>query len=273
MSFMATRRACRASLWSLLVFLSQAHAGPAKDERHPRNPEQPLEINLETRYCKQCLADGVIEGEPREMEFAHMPVEKLAKEVGAKKWVCIESPHFKIFITLKRAPVKHSDSPYMTADLARLKQVVPDFAPAKGTNYLTPHQRAHLYQVRLERLYEHFAALTGNRIDWLGMKAPFEVLLFDDYREYASFAEKVLGRPVGKGRHAERMLTDFQRQGKRFMLLASAQRFFRGGDRELSDTVFHGAQLSGRGKVGPQCRRRIRTCMSPSRQGVTPRAR
>ncbi|MHC5049460.1 MAG: hypothetical protein ACYTGK_02485 [Planctomycetota bacterium] len=46
----------------------------------------------------------------------------------------------------------------------------------------------------MERLYSHFAALTDNKKKYLGMDAPYEVYLLDDYAEYSTLTDQFLGK-------------------------------------------------------------------------------
>jgi hypothetical protein len=69
----------------------------------------------------------------------------------------------------------------------------------------------HLYQIRVERLYAHFAALTDNKRPWLGMDAPYELYMFDDYAEHHALVDKFIGRANDKAgvQHHDREKPNF----------------------------------------------------------------
>src|SRR6185436_10367526 len=58
---------------------------------------------------------------------------------------------------------------------------------------LDAHQRAHMFQIRLEREYAHFAALTACDLPFHGMPKRYEVFLFNDYSEHHAFCERFIG--------------------------------------------------------------------------------
>jgi len=74
----------------------------------------------------------------------------------------------------------------------------PKLRPGRDGVRLDSHQRAHLYHIRAERWYAHFAALTANKEPYLGMKAPYHLCLFDDYAEHHALNEKFIGRANDK---------------------------------------------------------------------------
>jgi hypothetical protein len=167
-------------------------------------------------------------------------MDDLVKAIGlqAGSWVVIEMPHFKLLSTLRESKVKLKDSPFARADLERLKTIFPKLAIARDGCLLDPHQRAHLYQIRLERLYAHFSALTDNRKPWLGMEAPYEVYLFDDYADHHALVDKFTGRANDKAG-----IQHHDREKPNFMLFTIAEsqvvRDKGKGESIFANTVFH----------------------------------
>ena len=200
--------AAAASLAAAALFATPAPATPgspqgkgAIDDMNPRAPTTPLHITLEPFWCPVCVADKRIKAEPRELTMLRKPVEKVAEQLGIKKepWLAIETPHFKIFSTLEDGSVKYADSVYARADLDRLKKLGFDFSMGPDSAKLDAHVRVHMYQVRLERQYAHFSALTGNTKPNLGMPLPYEIWLWNDYTTHHEFVDRYVGGKNDKG--------------------------------------------------------------------------
>jgi len=164
------------------------------DDTHPRSPGTPLQIVFTPYFCTRCLAEGRIT-EAKDVPMMRMPMADLAKTLGLAEdsWIVIQSPHFKLLSTLRSSKVKLKDSRYCRADLERLKVIFPKFAVGRDGAFLDAHERAHLYHIRAERIYAHFAALTDCQKPYLGMEAPYEVYLFDDYAEHHALVDKFIG--------------------------------------------------------------------------------
>ena len=96
----------------LLVLATLGFAGPKatyRDEVHPRSPETPLEIKFTPWYCTKCVQEGRCEPSNKKHIMWKMPLEELVKYLELhKKWIFIETPHFKIVSTIERAKVKLS---------------------------------------------------------------------------------------------------------------------------------------------------------------------
>jgi hypothetical protein len=183
----------------LLLLAGVGLAGPKKgsfaDEVHPRSPGTPLEIVYQPYWCNLCLLEGRLEGEPQKPVLMRMAVADLAKELDLDKgWIVIVTPHFKILSTLRRSKVKFKYSKFAGADLGRLKTIFPKLGIGRDGASVNAHQRAHLYHIRVERIYSHFAALVDSQKRWLGMEAPYELYLFDDYAEHHALVDKFIGR-------------------------------------------------------------------------------
>jgi hypothetical protein len=220
----------------LLVTAVAATALGGEDDRHPREPDKPLSVQLNPWLCSTCSGPGSVKDDAHEIDLFGLAPAEIAKRVGAgRKWYFIESPNFQIFSTLKAVRVKHSDSAFTTADLNRLRTVCPELKLGSGGTYIDAHQRAHLYHVRLERLYAHFAALTSNERRWLGMKDRFEVYLFEGADEYAAFWANVLVRASKPKRVAHRHVEG----RKNYLVFATTAERHKGGDCQLHCTVFH----------------------------------
>jgi hypothetical protein len=184
----------------LLLGVALVHAGPKKDvyvdEVHPRASETPLEITFAPWYCAACVAEGRIQAEPREIKMMRMPVGRLAKILELEPgYFVIETPHFKILSELEGTRIRLHDSVFLRADLERLKTIFPKLVIKKPPHFikLTPHQRAHLYHIKVERIHSHFAALTDNREPHLGMHAPYELFLFDGYAPHHTLSDRYIG--------------------------------------------------------------------------------
>ncbi len=223
-----------------LLCVAIAGAGRAQevhDERNPRAPDQKLPVVYTPYYCSRCVADKLLADEPREIQLMRRDAADLALAVGIKRdWVVIESPNFRVFSNLEGEKVSHNDSPFAAADLQRLKTIFPDFKPGAQGSYVNAHERAHLYHLRLERVLSHFRALTGNEQPFLGMQGRFEVYLLEEADAYKAFTENVLGHPFSPKRLVER---EHIKEEPRCIVFATAAAFFKGGDRQLSNTVAH----------------------------------
>lgn len=176
-----------------------AAKGEYEDEVHPRTRSTPLEIVFEPWSCSLCTVEGRGQAfDEAAVEMKRMPVRKFASYLELDPgWIVIVSPHFKILSTLEKTTIDLKDSTFARADLERLKRIFPKLKIGRGTR-LDPHERAHLYHVRAERLYAHFAALTANEQPWLGMEQPYEVYLFQDYGAHHAFCDKLLGKANDK---------------------------------------------------------------------------
>jgi len=128
----------------------------------------------------------------------HTTAELVGSCKPRKGWTVIETPHFTIFSSLGKATVRNSDSRFVSADMKRLAEIFPRLKGHARSHALTPHQRAHLYHLRIERLYAHFRALTDNDRPLLGMRARYEVLLFARYKSHRVIATEFLNKPRDK---------------------------------------------------------------------------
>ena len=235
----------------LLVVPALALPDPSyEDDTHPRSPGTPL--NVVWRPFKVTLGPGLKkptkakyaenESFEEEIRMMRMPVAEMAKAVGAgKKWVAIETPHFKLFSNLRSTKVKPKDSRFLVADLWRLKEIFPSIAPAAMVTVLTPLQRAHLYQIRIERIYAHFAALmgadkttTGKGKRNLGMGGKYQLFLFENYTEHHNLCDKFTGRVNDKAG-----LQHHMRDDPNFMMYTQAASQIQGGDVALANNVIH----------------------------------
>ena len=191
------------SLLLSILLATAAAAGPSKgglvDEVHPRSPETPLEIVYKPYWCNKCAEEERIEERDKSVHMMRMPVADLAKELDLDKgWIVITTPHFFILSTIRRSKVKFKNARFVRADLRRLKTIFPKLGIGRDGATLNAHQRAHLYHIRAERVYSHFAALTDNQKKWLGMEAPYHLFLFDDYAEHHALVDKFIGRANDK---------------------------------------------------------------------------
>ncbi|MHC4452955.1 MAG: hypothetical protein ACYS0E_22920 [Planctomycetota bacterium] len=203
-------------LAALLALVSLAIAGPGKsgqrDETHPRSPETPLEIAYEPYYCQLCLQEERIEPREQLVVIMRMRPEELAKELELDKgWLVIATPNFRILSTLEGSKLRFKDSVFAKADLARLQTIFPKLTIGREGAYLNPHQRAHLYHIRAERIYAHFAALTDNSTRFLGMPGPYHLMLFDDYADHHKYNDMFIGRANDKAgiQHHDRLKPNF----------------------------------------------------------------
>jgi len=189
-------------LGALLVMAGSAAALPKTNQRvemNPRSPETPLKIVFRPYFCPLCLKEGRIEGPAKKIVIMRMDPEALAKALDLDPgWIVIATPHFRILSTLRGSKVKFKDSAFARADLERLKTIFPKLTIGREGAYVNAHQRAHLYHIRAERIYAHFAALTDNHQKYLGMHAPYHLMLFDDYADHHKFNDLFIGRANDK---------------------------------------------------------------------------
>lgn len=230
------RRTARRTLLAVALLAPSAAPQEPLDERNPRAPDQALPVTFGPWHCSRCAAEKRGEAEPRDIELMGRPAQQLAQELGVgRDWIVIESPTFRIFSSLEAGKVRYSDTPFAAADLRRLKEILPGFAPS-AQSFLSAHERAHLYQIRLERIVCHFRALAGNDLPFLGMGDRFEVYLLEDGGHYRTFTEKLLGRVFSPRTPAQR--EHYPGDRNHFAVAVGAE-LLQGGDRQLNNTVIH----------------------------------
>jgi hypothetical protein len=119
-----------------------------------------------------------------------------------------------------------------------LQSIFPKLKIGRDGATLTAHQRAHLYQIRVERLYSHYSALIDNKKPYLGMGARYELFLFDDYAEHHVIADQFIGRANDKAG-----VQDHRRDSPNFMIFTTAESQVTQndgkGDRFFSNHVIH----------------------------------
>lgn len=179
---------------------AQEKKGPA-DDMNPRAPTTPLVVELEPFWCSECIAKKRLPPSERDIKLLHKEPELIAQQLGIKdgEWLVMKSPHFKIFSTIGTSTAKYDDSIFVRPDLDRLKTLVTGISFGSEGARLDAHQRMHLYHVRLERQYAHFAALTNNTQPNLGMPGMYEIYLFDDYTRHHDFCDRYIGGRQDKG--------------------------------------------------------------------------
>lgn len=228
---------------ALLLLLCAIPAGAQSDDKgyeddtNPRAPGTPLEVVFTPYYCTRCAEEGKI-AEKKSVQLMRRPMEDLAKILALEEgaWIVVETPHYRILSTLKASKVRLKDGPFVRADLERLKTIFPKFAIGRDGAFLDAHERVHLYQIRAERLYAHFAALTDNKTPWLGMLAPYEVYLFDDYAEHHVLVDKFVGRANDKAG-----VPDHQKEAPNYMMFTTAEsQVARNPGGGKGDAIFHG---------------------------------
>jgi len=181
-----------------LFLVAVASAGPKGkviDEVDPRSPDTPLKIVFRPYYCETCAAEGRIEPQNQVISMMRMEVGRLAKVLDLDKgWIVIQTPNFKILSTLARAKVKFKGTQFARADLKRLQEIFPKLRGGREGFTVNPHQRAHLYHIRAERVYSHFAALTDNKQKFLGMQGRYQLILLEEYTPYHTLTDQFIGR-------------------------------------------------------------------------------
>ena len=227
-----------------LFLAAVAAAGPkgkVVDEVHPRSPDTPLKIVFKPYYCETCAEEGRIEKEDQVLSMMRMEVGRLAKVLDLDKgWIVIQSANFKILSTLTRAKVKFKGSPFVRADLMRLKEIFPKLKIGREGASVNPHQRAHLYHIRAERVYCHFAALTDNKQKFLGMGDRYQLILLDAYNPYHALTDQFIGR----GQKMPGIQHHMKDKPNYNMFVASEQQHARTpgkgkGDRAFNNWVIH----------------------------------
>lgn len=230
-------RCIREAVLLALPVLAGTAAGAPVDETNPRAPDQPLPIKFTPWHCQECVERKLLDAQPRDIPIAGIPASELANSLKIRRtWFVIESPNFRVFSTLAGARIKHGDSVFAAADLVRLKEIFPDYDVGGQGSFVTAHQRAHLYQIRVERILSHFRTLTGNQKRFLGMGDRFELCLFESKKEFQAFVEKELARPYNRRTPLERKHFT---GGDNFYLVSTAADLYKGGERELNNTVLH----------------------------------
>jgi len=218
-----TDNSCMRQFLATLLVVAAAFAGPSKekpDMEHPLSPGTPLTFTFTPFWCNKCAAGTPGFEQPRQpMTLMRTKPAILAASLELDDgWIVIQTPHFRMLSTLRKTKVKKKGGAFVEHDLKRLQLIFPKFKIGRDGAIVTAHQRAHLYQIRLERLYAHFATLTDNRKANLGMLAPFEIYLFDDYGEHHTLADKYIGRANDKAG-----LQDHRRDKPNFMIFTTAE--------------------------------------------------
>ncbi len=174
--------------------------GALEDETHPRSPGTPLKMDFLRYECATCRDKGLLtEGEFKSFKMFRMETAALAKELDLdKEHYFIQTPHFLIVSTLRRSKLKFKGNRFARADITRLQKIFPKLKMGRDGTRINGHQRAHLYHIRAERWYAHFAALTDNKRPFLGMHERYHVCLFDDYAEHHTLNDKFIGRASDK---------------------------------------------------------------------------
>ncbi|MEM8885971.1 MAG: hypothetical protein AAGD14_18040 [Planctomycetota bacterium] len=201
---------------AVLLVVATVFAGPSKgkpDIDNPRSPGTPLEVEFMPFWCNTCTPETPGFEEPkRKVTLFRAEPEKFASRIDLDKgWILIQGKHFRLMSTLRKSKVKMKDGRFVRHDLERLKQIFPKLKVGRDGASLNAHQRAHLYHIRVERLYAHFKALTDAKEAFLGMKAPYELYLFDDYGEHHTLSDQFIGRANDKAglQHHERDMPNF----------------------------------------------------------------
>lgn len=210
---------------ALLVFAAAAWAGPTRMAKSPRPPT----TNLGAWQCTACSPAG------KPIEMLDRTVAELAERCGITgDWVAIETPRLRLFCSLRKATTSAADSEFAATDLEQLRSIFPRLNRRSRRMTLNTHQRAHLYQIRIERMYRHFVELTGNRRRWLGMTAPYEVFLFDEADPHRFVARDLLGnKNVEVGARAARL------GPTNSFAFTTAGKLFHNRDRDLHNNVRH----------------------------------
>ncbi len=228
---------------AILFVVATAFAGPSKgpkDIEHPLAADTPLPIKFTPYWCNKCDPDCLGFEEPRTpVTLLRVAPEKAAESLELDPgWTIIQSPHFTILSTLRKSKIKKKDGAFTIFDLQRLQKIFPKFKIGREGALVNAHQRAHLYQIRLERLYAHFSLLTNNTKPFLGMMRRYEIFLFDDYAEHHALADKYIGRTNDKSG-----LQEHRRDKPNYMLFTTAESQVVDnegkGDKYLSNHVIH----------------------------------
>lgn len=189
-----------ATLATLAAASGQDDKPKVLDDVNPRATSTPLQIELEPWWCPDCAKAKTIEDQARPVPVMRRTAPELAELLGIQDdWFAIETPHYRIFSTLRGTTSKFDDGTYCRRDLERLRDLVPGVSFGPEGAKLDAHQRAHLYHVRLERQYAHFSALTGNKQPNLGMPERYEVMLFANYSQHHAFCDRFIGGRQDKG--------------------------------------------------------------------------
>lgn len=218
----------------LFVLAGAAPAGEWPDDTNPRSPGTPLEVVFEPWSCNVCARDKRAP-EP-EMSLMRLPSADLVKRLGLsmKDVVLIQTPHFRILSTLRGDNAKLADAAFQRADLERLRKIFPKLAIGAQAASLSAHQRAHLYHIRVERIYAHFQALTGITVPYLGMKGPYELYLFDDYAEHHTLCDEFLGRTQDRAG-----VQDHRKDAPNYIMFTTADSVVDGGEQHFANHVIH----------------------------------
>jgi hypothetical protein len=208
---------------TLVCIGALAFAGPSKDlpdMENPRSAGTPLKIVFTPFWCNQCTAETPGFEEPRgKVTLLRVAPEKLAEKLDLDDgWIVIQTRNFRILSTLRKSKVKKKDGRFARYDLVRLQSIFPKLKIGRDGASLTAHQRAHLYHIRVERLYSHYSTLLDNAKPWLGMLARYELFLFDDYAEHHVIADKFIGRANDKAG-----VQDHRRDNPNFMIFTTAE--------------------------------------------------
>ncbi|MEW6746423.1 MAG: hypothetical protein AB1486_27085 [Planctomycetota bacterium] len=169
------------------------------DDMNPRSPGTPLVIEFRPYTCTRCIQEKRIPDGGSEIRMLRMPVAELVATLGIKgEWFEVATPHFRILSTLEPSSIKLKQGSFVQADLQRLKAIFPELAIGPEGARLDAHQRVHLHHIRAERVYAHFAALSGCEQPYLGMPLPYELYLFQRYADHHNFVDRYVGTALDK---------------------------------------------------------------------------
>jgi hypothetical protein len=230
-----------ASMSTLATVLAAALAlDEPVDEVNPRSPDKPLEIVFRPFSCAECVEEKRLPADSapsEEIRILRQPASTVAKSIGLdfeKEVFVVASPNFTIFSALEKTKVKPADSRFLAADLGRLKEIFPALAIDAPTVVLSAHQRAHLYQIRAERVFAHFAALTACAKKHVGTGAPYEVYLFEDYATHHKLVDVYMGISQDK-----MGVTHHVREKPNFLAISAYEAITPEGDWAFANLVIH----------------------------------
>lgn len=182
-------------------------------------PGAPLPAQETCPWCKEepalMAAAGVLSHGPIDIgppgEGGEPGSASIEAELAASQWLFIETEHLRWAAVLADEVVQRRDKEHVLAELARLREVLPD-VPEKP-KVIDRWLRLHLYAMRGEELYARFQELLRVSDEdfpesrqaegpfmgdgrFLGEKDKFEVVLHANLRSHQDFTRKMCGVSV-----------------------------------------------------------------------------
>jgi hypothetical protein len=203
------RQAERADLVPGAFEVLRFPTGYSFQPRLKRDPNDRRRLLNPDFHCTRCAREGrILPGRgrlpDRLMDRTAGPLWEWIQKKTDSEAIYIEDDFFRLVSHLGEVNLRLFPNPFLKEELAELGDLFLEVTPR--TSVLSPHQRAHLYLIRMHRLRRDFEWLCGMKGEdvrtryahlgpIMGMKGHHEVYLFRRDRDYHAFGLHTIGRP------------------------------------------------------------------------------